>query len=45
MKAGKEERGRAALNTALRMDASLPEAKIAQAMLGPSGSASTAGRP
>jgi Flp pilus assembly protein TadD len=32
IKSGREERGRAALNAALRMDASLPEAKIAQEM-------------
>ena len=31
-KAGKQERGRAALTAALRADSSLPEAKIAQEM-------------
>lgn len=42
MKAGQEERGRAALKAALRMDSTLPEAKIAQAMFDhPSASAST----
>ena len=45
MKAGKEERGRAALQTALRMDSTLPEAKVALAMLGASGTASAASRP
>jgi tetratricopeptide (TPR) repeat protein len=43
-KAGREERGRAALKTALRMDSNLPEAKAAQALfLAPS--ASGADRP
>lgn len=41
-KAGKAERGRAALTVALRMDASLPEAKVAQAMFGPQASATVA---
>jgi tetratricopeptide (TPR) repeat protein len=44
MKAGKEERGRAALNNALRLDSSLPEAKVAQAMFQPS-IASNSSRP
>ena len=43
-KAGKEERGRAALNTALRMDSSLPEAKVAQEMFRASNKTNT-GRP
>lgn len=42
-KAGKQERGRAALSEALRMDASLPEAKVAQEMfLGEGGRSSKA---
>ena len=41
-KVGKEERGRAALTTALRLDASLPEAKIAQEMFRASAGPGTA---